>query len=134
MIIAGALNLMGASAVFLFVPVAAPVRHALFSVAVAALLLLATGIVAIVGGIFALQHRRWGLSLAGAICALAPPATLLGTLSVIFIALSREEYLAAAVTPGEPAPLSPQPAEAPATEGAVCDVRMHEPSEAERNA
>jgi hypothetical protein len=45
---------------------------------------------AIVGGISALRKKRFGLSLAGAICIL--PTVLLGILAVIFIALGKREF------------------------------------------
>lgn len=50
------------------------------------------GIVAIVGGISAISRKRFGLSLAGAICALA--SGILGILAVIFIALGKREFRA----------------------------------------
>ena len=51
------------------------------------------GIVAIVGGIFAIQRRLWGLALAGSICAvLILPAFILGVLAVVFVALGRSEF------------------------------------------
>ncbi len=54
--------------------------------------LLLLGVVAIVGGIFALKRKAWGLALAGGICALFPPYSLLGILAIVFIALSKEEF------------------------------------------
>jgi hypothetical protein len=48
------------------------------------------GIVAIVGGISALRRKRFGLSLAGAICAL--PSIILGILAVVFIAVGKREF------------------------------------------
>jgi hypothetical protein len=51
---------------------------------------LVLGIVAIVGGVAALRRRSFGLSLAGAICAL--PSAILGILAVIFVAVSKEEF------------------------------------------
>jgi hypothetical protein len=48
------------------------------------------GVVAIVGGVSALKRKRFGLSLAGAICAL--PSAILGILAIIFIAVSKEEF------------------------------------------
>jgi hypothetical protein len=52
------------------------------------------GIVAIVGGTFAIQRRIWGLALAGAICALiVPPVFILGILSIIFVAMSKNEFV-----------------------------------------
>jgi hypothetical protein len=50
----------------------------------------ALGIVAIVGGAAALKRKSFGLSLAGAICAL--PSILLGILAVIFVSVSKREF------------------------------------------
>ena len=47
--------------------------------------------VAIIGGIYAVQRKIWGLALAGAICAIIP-AQLLGILSVVFIVISKKEF------------------------------------------
>jgi len=53
------------------------------------------GTMAIVGGVFALRRRHWGLSLAGAICAtLVPMSFLLGVAAIVFIALSHDEFQA----------------------------------------
>ncbi len=49
------------------------------------------GIVAIVGGISAIRRRSFGLSLAGAICALLP-FNILGLLAVIFVSLAKGEF------------------------------------------
>ena len=49
------------------------------------------GIVAITGGICALQRKAWGMALAGSIAAFFP-AWILGLGSVIFIATSRDEF------------------------------------------
>ncbi len=48
-------------------------------------------IVAIIGGISAIQRKAWRLSMAGAACAIVPmqPA---GIISVVFIALSKKEF------------------------------------------
>jgi hypothetical protein len=54
------------------------------------LLGLVLGIVALAGGISALRRKSFGLSLAGAICAL--PSAILGILAIIFVAVSREEF------------------------------------------
>lgn len=48
------------------------------------------GIVAIVGGISAIRRKSYGLSLAGAICAL--PSVILGILAIIFVSPSRREF------------------------------------------
>ena len=53
---------------------------------------LVLGIVAIVGGISALRRESFGLSLAGAICALPIPSHILGILAIIFVSLSKKEF------------------------------------------
>jgi hypothetical protein len=53
--------------------------------------LLALGIIAIVGGVSAIRRKSFGLSLAGAICALIP-LNLLGLLAVIFVSLGKREF------------------------------------------
>jgi len=50
------------------------------------------GIIAIVGGIYALKRRIWGLALAGAICALIGPGGLLGILATIFVIIGKGEF------------------------------------------
>jgi len=51
------------------------------------------GAVAIAGGIYAIRRRLWGLALAGAICSLMTIwAWPLGVASIIFIALSKNEF------------------------------------------
>ena len=52
--------------------------------------ILALGIAAIVGGISALRRKRFGLSLAGAICAL--PSVILGIMAIIFVSMSKREF------------------------------------------
>ena len=49
------------------------------------------GIVALIGGIFALRRKVWGFALTGAIlaCFCLPP---LGILSVIFLAVRKKEF------------------------------------------
>jgi hypothetical protein len=53
-------------------------------------------IVAIVGGIYALKRRLWGLALAGAICALLFTLPFLGwilaILAIIFVSLGKREF------------------------------------------
>jgi len=55
-------------------------------------LILALGILSVAGGISAIRRKMFGLSLAGAICALL--SGLLGILAVIFVALGRREFRA----------------------------------------
>ncbi len=47
---------------------------------------------AVTGGIFALQRRRWALALTGAIIA-ALPFSLLGIAAVVLLALSKDEFV-----------------------------------------
>ena len=54
--------------------------------------LIVFGIIAIVGGIYALQRKIWGLALAGSICALIGPWFILGILAIIFVALGKGEF------------------------------------------
>ena len=49
------------------------------------------GILAIVGGIYALRRRIWGLALAGSIAAFFP-AWILGLPAIVFTALSKKEF------------------------------------------
>jgi hypothetical protein len=48
------------------------------------------GILSVVGGISAVKRKSFGLSLAGAICAI--PSGLLGILTIIFVALGKREF------------------------------------------
>jgi hypothetical protein len=54
--------------------------------------LIVFGVIAIVGGICALQRRIWGLALAGSICALIGPWFLLGILAIVFVSLGKREF------------------------------------------
>jgi len=60
-------------------------------IGIIAIPLLCVNIVAIVGGIYAIQRRGWGMALAGAICSVFP-SQILGVLAVVFIAISRREF------------------------------------------
>jgi hypothetical protein len=53
-------------------------------------LLVVLGIIAIAGGVSAVKRKSFGLSLAGAICAL--PSGILGILAVIFVSLGKGEF------------------------------------------
>jgi hypothetical protein len=92
-IVAGALNLivgiaLAATDVMLLGPlIGFPVLGPLAAV------LIVLGIVSVVGGIFAVQRRIWGMALAGAICALfPPPVIILGILAIIFVAMGKGEF------------------------------------------
>jgi len=54
--------------------------------------LIGLGLVAVVGGTYALRRSAWGLALAGSICALMGPWAILGILAIIFVALGKSEF------------------------------------------
>jgi len=49
------------------------------------------GALSIVGGIFAIQRRRWGWALAGSIAS-AISSQLIGILAIIFVSLGKREF------------------------------------------
>lgn len=61
-------------------------------IAAIAIPLIIIGIVAIVGGTYALRRRIWGLALAGSICALIGPWSILGILAIIFVVMGKDEF------------------------------------------
>ncbi len=88
----GALILLFASIISISLAFAASFRSAVAVTILFGGLYFAAGIVALIGGISALQRRRWSLALAGSICAILPPATMLGIASIVFIAIAREDF------------------------------------------
>ena len=97
-----------------------PLVSAIIGIVVLPVIIL--GIVAIIGGIYALRRERWGLALAGAICALVPPAGILGIPAIIFIILGKDEfkeYQSPSSSPPLPAPplSSPPPPPPPPAAG-----------------
>ena len=58
---------------------------------IGAIVLIVLGVLSIVGGVYTLQRRQWGLSLAGAIAAFLP-FNLLGLVPIILLALSKREF------------------------------------------
>lgn len=54
--------------------------------------LIALGIVALVGGIYALKRQMWGLALAGSICVIVAGNLLFGILSLVFIVTGKGEF------------------------------------------
>ena len=64
--------------------------------------LIVLGIVAIIGGIFALRRSRWGVALVGAICALISPVgyllgvlplgIIIGVLSIVFVTMGKRGF------------------------------------------
>ena len=56
-----------------------------------AFVLLVLGVVAIVGGIYAMKKRLWGMALAGAICGILTFLPL-GIIATVFIAQAQKEF------------------------------------------
>ena len=53
--------------------------------------LLVLGVLCIIGGIFMLQRRMWGMALAGGIAAMIPNS-LLGIAALVFVAISKDQF------------------------------------------
>ena len=101
-IIAGAFTLMG----FIILLIAIPITSGAFNIPgtdaipafvptilwIIAIPTLAIGVLILIGGIYALQRKNWGLALAGSILAIIGPITVLGILSTIFIAISKDDF------------------------------------------
>lgn len=53
------------------------------------------GVIAVLGGIYALRRKIWGLALAGAILTLwmIPFGTVLGILTIVFLGKSRSDFV-----------------------------------------
>ncbi len=58
---------------------------------IAAVFLLIVGILPIIGGIYALQRKKWGLALAGSIVAILG-SSILGILATIFMVMAKDEF------------------------------------------
>jgi len=50
-----------------------------------------SSVLSLLGGIYALQRKKWGLALAGSIAAIYP-TFVVGTVAVILVALSKNEF------------------------------------------
>jgi hypothetical protein len=48
-------------------------------------------VIAIVGGVYSLKRKAWGLAPAGSICALSG-YFILGLLAIIFVAMGKNEF------------------------------------------
>jgi hypothetical protein len=104
-IIAGVLSLLGfigvivaivivSSSPFIFdyIPEMVPITGLLETImALVAVYLLITGVLPLLGGIYALQRKKWGWALAGSIVAIIG-STVFGIASTILIALSNDEF------------------------------------------
>ena len=85
------LGAVGSSIMAYFVPEMPPAAAVVIfsSIAVPFILI---AILAIVGGIYALQRKIWGLALAGSIAAFFSPTWVLGVAAIVFTALSKNEF------------------------------------------
>jgi len=108
-IVCGALRILGATALLIgimfFMPVAitggpGPVPDmpnwmmpgVLSTILVIGLVfLLIVGILPIIGGIYALQRKKWGLALAGSIVAIFG-SSVMGILATIFVVMAKDEF------------------------------------------
>ena len=108
-IVSGALRILGSIAVLIgimfFIPVATSVgpgpvpefgRWLIPGVletilVIATVFLLIVGIMPIIGGIYALQRKKWGLALAGSIVAIFG-SSVMGILATIFVAMAKDEF------------------------------------------
>ena len=94
-IVAGCLGLF-AALLFVFLAAAGPIipdvpAYISSIFGVLAFPLAIVGILAIVGGIYALKRKIWGLALAGSIAAFLS-SWILGLVAIIFTALSKNEF------------------------------------------
>ncbi|MDD4874141.1 MAG: hypothetical protein PHE15_04120 [Dehalococcoidales bacterium] len=53
--------------------------------------MLIISVVSIIGGVYAVNKRNWGLALAGAMCSIVP-SQVIGVIAVIFIVISKKEF------------------------------------------
>jgi hypothetical protein len=97
-LISGGFRLLGALGVIIasvFISIAPEIndifQNPLLIFLIFGIFLLISGVIAIVGGIYTLQRRNWGMSLTGAIFAFLP-FQLLGLASIILVAISRQEF------------------------------------------
>ncbi|MFC1894009.1 hypothetical protein ACFLYR_08360 [Chloroflexota bacterium] len=108
-IVGGALRILGSIAVLIgimfFIPVAtsadpglvpdmAPwmIPGVLSSIwIIGVVFLLVVGIIPLIGGIYALQRKKWGLALAGSIVAMFG-SSVMGILATIFIVMAKDEF------------------------------------------
>ena len=58
---------------------------------IVAVFLLIVGVLPLIGGIYALQRKKWGLALAGSIAAILG-STPLGIAAIVFLSISKDEF------------------------------------------
>jgi hypothetical protein len=54
---------------------------------------LLVGIIALIGAVFSIQRKHWGIALVGAILALISPGIIFGILALIFVIIGKDEYM-----------------------------------------
>ena len=106
-IITGALNVLGAIGLVIAIiavgsinimrflpPAEAPFIAPLIGTILIVILVLSVtrAVFTIIGGVFALQRRKWGWALAGSIIAILGNTFLLGIASTIFVAIAKDEF------------------------------------------
>ena len=82
MITGGAFDIPGIDAIPTFVP---------WLLALIAVLATAFNVLVLLGGIYAIQRKKWGVALAGSIAAFIV-SNVLGVVAIIFTALSKDEF------------------------------------------
>jgi len=94
-IISGVLGLIGAIGIFIAIGVVGSqpdvpefVPGILWGLSFPTIIL---AVLALIGGIFAVQRKKWGWALAGSIAAILA-STILGILATIFVAMSKDEF------------------------------------------
>jgi hypothetical protein len=95
-IISGAGKLLGflgliVASIFMIMPERFSRINLTLFLVIGGIVLIVLGVLAIVGGVYSIQRKKFGLSLAGAIAALLP-FNLLGLAAVILVALARREF------------------------------------------
>ena len=85
------LGAVGSSIMQYLMPQVPPAAAVVISSSIAVPFIL-IAILAIVGGIYALRRKLWGLALAGSIAALLSPSWILGVAAIVFTALSKNEF------------------------------------------
>lgn len=90
-IIVGCLGLLGVLGLMVAIAFVSDEPDTLAILVPVAVLLALKSILALVGGMYALQRRNWVMSLVGAIAA-ALPFSLLGIIALILTALSRDQF------------------------------------------
>ncbi len=106
-IVSGALNILGFVGVIIAIVVVTPAYWiasdgfgpvGVFEIGIlttilwiGAIILLIVGILPLIGGIYAVQRKKWGLALAGSIAAIVG-SSVMGILATIFTVMAKDEF------------------------------------------